>query len=119
MPGTLGRPISLLKNHSRSETMACRWYFTLIVATGLACGALTMAAAPAQDKGDSQPDPGSPRGRDAGAEDTAQRIDKAIRAYQDRAARDLEQTRKELDRMRKELGELTELRLDMAIAAAE
>lgn len=97
--------------------MDYRSVFRLIVGTSLSCAVLTVAAAIAQDPGDSR----SAQDRDAGARagDSAQKIERAIRAYEDRAAQDLDRTRKDLDRMRKELGELTDLRLDVAIAVAE
>jgi TolA-binding protein len=85
-----------------------RWLAALLITTGLACGASVLAPALAQDNAN----PNS-------AGDSAQKIDKAIQAYQNRSVQDLEQTRKDLDRLRRELRELIELRLDMAISAAE
>jgi len=91
----------------------------LLIGTGLACGAWALAPALAQDKENKKSESGSSRDQDNGADDSAQKIDKTIQAYQNRSVQDLEQTRKDLDRMRKELRELVEVRFDMAIAAAE
>ena len=98
-----------------------RWLAALLIGTGLACGAWALAPALAQDKENKKPESGSSRAQDQdnGADDSAQKIDKTIQAYQNRSVQDLEQTRKDLDRMRKELRELVEVRFDMAIAAAE
>jgi hypothetical protein len=46
-------------------------------------------------------------------------IDKALRAYDERMDRNLDKCRKELDQMKKELHELVDLRLDMAMSLAE
>ena len=96
-----------------------RWFAALLIGTGLACGAWALTPALAQDKENKKPESGSSRDQDNGADDSAQKIDKTIQAYQSRSVQDLEQTRKDLDRMRKELRELVEVRFDMAIAAAE
>ncbi len=80
-----------------------------IVGMGLACGALALApalAAAQQPKGSRA---GSSQDRDEGRDDPVKRIDKAIESYESRANQELEQTRKDIDRMRKELGELVEL----------
>jgi hypothetical protein len=96
-----------------------RWLAALLIGTGLACGASVLAPALAQDKANQKPNSSSARNQDNDADDSAQKIDKTIQAYQSRSVQDLDQTRKDLDRMRKELRELIELRIDMAISAAE
>jgi hypothetical protein len=90
-----------------------------VVGLGLACGALALApdrASAQQAKGSRT---GSSQDRDDGREDPVKRIDKAIESYESRANQDLDQTRKDIDRMRKELGDLVELQLDLAISLAE
>ena len=46
-------------------------------------------------------------------------IDKALRSYDERMDRNLEQCRKELDQMKKELHELIDMRINMAMALYE
>jgi hypothetical protein len=93
-----------------------RWLSALLIGTGLACGASVLAPALAQDEANQKSNSSSARNQD---NEAAQKIDKTIQAYQSRSVQDLDQTRKDLDRMRKELRELLELRIDMAISAAE
>jgi len=99
--------------------MRCRLLASLFFGTGLVCAAYALAPARAQDKGN-KPESGSAKDHEEGGEESSSRkLEKALHDYQDRSARDLEQTRKDLDRMRKELSELIDLRIDMAISAAE
>jgi len=94
-----------------------RWLLvSLIVGTGLACGAFAFAPALAQDRGSG---PDSSRIRNDSDENPASKIDKAIEVYDSRAEQELEQTRKDIDRLRKQLSELNDLRLDMVIAVAQ
>jgi len=97
-----------------------RWTLaSIIVGTGIACGALALAPAVAQDKSDKETQAKSSRDREAGAEDPEKRVDKAIESYEGRVDQDLEQTRKDIDRLHKELSELVELQFSLAISMAE
>jgi hypothetical protein len=49
----------------------------------------------------------------------SEQIDKALQAYQERMDKNLDQCRKELGQMKKELHELIDLRIDMALSLAE
>jgi chromosome segregation ATPase len=89
-----------------------RWLLaSTIVATGLACILSTPTAASASE--------GTSQDRNEGTESPAKRIDRAIELYQSRSEQDLEQTRKEIAALRKELGELVGLQFDMAVSLAE
>ncbi len=91
---------------------------SLIAGSGVAFVASTLAPTFAQeDKNRARPD--TQTSRDSSSDETAQRVDKAIQAYQNRTNQELEDTRKGIDRMRKELSEATDSRIDMAIALAE
>jgi hypothetical protein len=90
-----------------------------VVGMGLACGALALAPALAAAQQTRGSRTGSSQDRDDGREDPAKKIDRAIESYESRASQDLDQTRKDIDRMRKELGDLVELQLDLAISLAE
>jgi len=87
----------------------------MVVGTGLVCGVFALAVYAA----DKEPQAGSTRTRDEGDENPATRIDKAIQNYESRAEQELDQTRKEITRLRKELSELVELQNDMAVSVAE
>ena len=56
--------------------------------------------------------------RDSRSDEATQRVDKAIKDYQNRMSDELDHTRKGIERMRKELRELMETRIDMAVALA-
>jgi len=49
----------------------------------------------------------------------SEQIDKALRAYDERMGRNVENCRKEMDEMKKELHDLIDLRINMAISLAE
>jgi hypothetical protein len=49
----------------------------------------------------------------------AKRIDEAIQAYENRSNQELDQTRTEITRLQKELGELVELQFGLAISVVE
>jgi hypothetical protein len=91
----------------------------MIVGTGLAF--VTSAAAPAfaSEGREKEPQAGSSQNRDEGAESPSKRIDKAIEDYESRSEQGLDQTRKEISRLRKELGELVELQFDLTLSLAE
>jgi hypothetical protein len=96
-----------------------RWSLaSMIVGTGLACGAFALAPAAAEDKGTKESQASSSRDRE-GEEGPEKRIDKAIEKYESRAEQDLEQTRKDVDGLKKELGELVDLQFAMSISLAE
>jgi len=61
-----------------------------------------------------QSEPDRPR-----SEDLSTDVDKALRAYDERMDRDLDKCRQDLERMKKELHELIDLRLSMAMSMAE
>jgi len=106
--------------HHRREINMSRWLLgSLIVGTGLVCGVSAMTPLRAQDKQDKQEKASPSRARDEGEADPAKRIDKALQTYESRADQELDQTRKEIARLRKELGELSELQYDMVISLAE
>jgi hypothetical protein len=97
-----------------------RWSLAFVmIGTVLAGGVWAQAPSPGSDRsgGESQPGAGSPG--ENGATDPAQRIDKAIQAYECRADQELSQTRTEIARLRKELNEYSELQYDLAISLAE
>jgi hypothetical protein len=52
-------------------------------------------------------------------EGPAKRIDEAIQAYENRANQELEQTRSEIARLQKELGEMVELQFNLVVSVAE
>ena len=54
-----------------------------------------------------------------GSSDPSQKVDKTLQTYRQRLGQDQEHTRKDIERLRKELVELIELRYDMAISHAE
>jgi hypothetical protein len=111
-------PHEALVSPGKETTMRRRLLGSLIVGSGLALFASTLATTFAQDDANRN-SPGSERTRESGSDEAAQRVDKAIQDYQNRMSEELEHTRKGIDRMRKELRELTETRIDMAIALAE
>jgi hypothetical protein len=49
----------------------------------------------------------------------SEQIDKALQSYEERMDRNLEQCRKELDQMKKELHELIDMRINLAMSLAE
>ena len=55
----------------------------------------------------------------ARSEDSSSSIDKALQAYDERMDRDLDKCRHDLEQMKKELHELIDLRLGMAMSVAE
>ena len=94
-----------------------RWFAALLIGTGRSAARWPRPRALRKTRRTRSRSP-APRAIRTTAR-TTQKIDKTIQAYQNRSVQDLEQTRKDLDRMRKELRELVEVRFDMAIAAAE
>jgi hypothetical protein len=97
-----------------------RWLLaSIIVGTGIACGAFALAPVVAEDKADKETQAKASQGREAGEENPEKRVDKAIQSYESRADQELEQARKDIDRLRKELSELAELQFSMAISLAE
>jgi hypothetical protein len=97
-----------------------RWSLAFVmVGTVLVCGVAAQSAAPGSDGGNGGSQPGAAAPGGDPAADPAQRIDKAIQAYESRADQELSQIRAEIDKHRKELFELSELQFDMAIALAE
>jgi hypothetical protein len=97
-----------------------RWLLaSMIVGAGLVGSAFAPASAPAANKDEKSAQEGASRSRDNDAEGPEKRIDKAILDYQNRADQELDQTRKDIDRLKKELTELAELQFNMAISLAE
>jgi len=92
---------------------------SMLVGLGLTWGAYALAPAFGDDKADKQTKAGSSEKAGDADQDPAKRIDKAIQSYESRAEQELDQTRKEIVRLRKELTELVELQNDMAISLAE
>jgi hypothetical protein len=86
----------------------------VFVAAGLAWAALE--GSPVLAAGQEKPDAPAP-GRDD--EGPGKRIDKAIQAYENRADRELEQTRTDIARLQKELTEIVELQFGLVINVAE
>jgi hypothetical protein len=94
-----------------------RWLLpSMIVAAGIAVYFAGGSPALAADK---DPQANSTPAKGEGEESPTKRIDRAIQTYESRAESELEHTRKEIDRMRKELGEMMELQIEMAISLAE
>jgi septal ring factor EnvC (AmiA/AmiB activator) len=105
--------------------MKRRLLASLALAVCVALGALpwTRGPANAQERGGSGQ--GSSESKHDDNRDSSQasdRIERALRSYQtyrERSGPNLEQTRKEIDRLRDDLEEVTKLRIDMAISLAE
>jgi hypothetical protein len=104
---------------------------SLAVGLGLACGIVFWAPAWGQ-QGQSSGQGASERGQQAAsrsdqeredsADETTRKIDQALRSfeqYRDRSGPNLEQARKEIDRLREELTELIKIRYDLALSLAE
>lgn len=101
------------------------------VALGVACGVSALAPALAQerggnDRGQTNSERTSNRDRDRDEDrdrdGASERINRALQSYEsyrEKAGPNVEQTRKEIDRLRDELEELTKLRTDMAVSLAE
>jgi hypothetical protein len=93
-----------------------RSFFTsAFVAAGLLwtlCGGSPVMA------GGQQPQAGAAPARDDD-DSAARRIDKAILAYESRVDQEIDQTRKEINRLQKELSEMVELQFGLVIALAE
>lgn len=102
------------------------------VALGVACGVSALAPALAQegrggnDRGPSaagrHSDQDRDRDDDRDRDGATERINKAIQTYEsyrEKMGPNVDQTRKEIDRLRDELEELVKLRSDMAISLAE
>jgi chorismate mutase len=94
--------------------------FVCIALAMMVAGALTLSSrlALAQD------DPAKGRGQQTDAdrprsEDPSTDADKALRAYDERMDRNLDKCRRDLDQMKKELHELIDLRVSMAMSVAE
>ncbi len=97
-----------------------RWLLaSLVGGLGLACAAFSPALTLAQDRSNKERESSASRDRDDASENPSAKIDKAIRVYENRTEQELDQARKDVDRLRKELSELIELRIDMAIALAQ
>jgi len=97
-----------------------RWIHTILMTGAVAAlGALTSVTALAADKPEPPAQPSAPQGREAGETDPARRIDKAIAAYESRADQELDQIRKDVTRLRKELSELGDLQIDLTLSLAE
>jgi hypothetical protein len=104
----------------RTENGMRRWSLaSMIVGMGIACGAFAPAAAVAGDAPDKETQAKASQGREAGEENPEKRVDKAIQSYESRADQDLEQTRKDIDRLQKELTELIDLQFTLAVSLAE
>jgi len=94
-----------------------RWLLaSMLFGTGFTWVAFALAPAVGADK---ETQASSSRNREEGDDDPAKRIDRSIQSYESRADQELDQTRKEISRLRKELTELVELQNDMAISLAE
>jgi hypothetical protein len=91
----------------------------LTAGTALVWNLWTSPAAPAADQPGKPGEATAAQARDDEETDPTKRIDKAIAAYERRADQELDLTRKEITRLRKELGELGELQYDLAISLAE
>jgi len=107
--------------------MIRRQMIAVAVMLGVVCGIAPSISAWAQDqaagkeKGQRQGERGrqSSVGGDDGSSDPSQKVDRALQTYRQRMGQNQEHTRKDIDRLRKELTELTDLRYDMAISLAE
>jgi hypothetical protein len=94
----------------------------MMAGTGLLAGSLATTHALASDKPNQAEAPSTPSAspRSENSElDPAQRIDKAIAAYELRSDQDLDLIRREIARQRKELTELSDLQIDLAVSLAE
>jgi hypothetical protein len=91
----------------------------MTVGTGLAWSVWTSPIVRAAGQPEKPAPSTSAQARDDEETDPTKRIDKAIAAYERRADQELELTRKEITRLRKELGELSELQYDLAVSLAE
>jgi hypothetical protein len=91
----------------------------LVIGSGLVCGAFCLDPTFAQDKDSRSSESGDSRGRYDGTGASAERVDKALQDYQSRLGQDVEQSRKDIDRMRKELRDLIDTRFDMVLSLAE
>src|SRR5687767_10545890 len=98
--------------------MMRRQLVAMAVMLGLICGIAPTLTALAQVREGGQGGRQTDRDGD-GSSDPSQRIDKALQAYRQRLGQSQDHTRKEIDRLRKELVELIDLRYDMAISLAE
>jgi chromosome segregation ATPase len=102
---------------------------SLAVGMGVACGCYNLAPAWAQargsqDRGQSGPSRSNDSDRDTErrSDGASQKIEQALQSYEsyrDKMGPNVDQTRKEVDRLRDELAELIKLRCDMAISLAE
>jgi len=97
-----------------------RWSLAwIIVGAGIACGALVLAPAIADDKDAKTQESGASKDREAGDDKPEARIDKGIENFDNRASQELEQARKDIDRLQKELNDLFTLQFSLAIPMAE
>jgi hypothetical protein len=97
-----------------------RWLLaSMIAAVGITWAAVAPAPACADEKEKKASQSDSSRGRDDDEANPEKRIDKAIQTYESRADQELDQTRKEVHRLRKELSEMTDLYFDMVVSLAE
>jgi hypothetical protein len=91
-------------------------FASVFVTAGLAwtaCVGLPVVAAGQEPQGSAAP------ARDQEQNGPARRIDQAILAYESRADQELDQTRKDIARLQKELGDMVELQFGLAISLAE
>src|SRR5262249_3720725 len=102
----------------RSPDMKFR-LFACVALAMMVAGASALSTSMAQAQGgrggqgqQSESDRGQSGGQSAD-------IDKALRAFDERMDRNLDKCRREMDQMKKELHELIDLRLDMAMSLAE
>jgi hypothetical protein len=107
----------------RSLDMKPRLLACLVPAL-LAIGASAVVPTKALAQGE-QPSPGQSQGKQS-ADDRARQggqlsedVNSALQAYEERMGRNLEQCRKELDQMKKELHDLIDLRIKVAMSLAE
>jgi polyhydroxyalkanoate synthesis regulator phasin len=92
--------------------------YVALVSLAIGTAALSSRIALAQG-GQGSPGQQSEQDRGKHGGQLSEQIDKALQAYEERMDRNLDQCRKELDQMKKELHDLIDLRINMALSVAE
>jgi hypothetical protein len=91
----------------------------------LALGAFAVSSRIMAQEGQSSRNPAQKEGQPSAGDDkkqtsaSSEEVDQALKAYEERMGRNLDQCRKEVDQMKKELHELIDLRVQMATSLAE
>jgi hypothetical protein len=95
----------------KSRLLACAIVAVLVVGTSIFVSAHVLAQGQLPVQG--------PQGVSLQNSQISAEIDKALEAYEERSGRSVDQCRKEMEQMKKELHELIDLRINMALAQAE